>query len=134
MKKGFTIAELIVVVTVIGILATIGYIAWGNWKQNIAINEAKSGLNQLSASMDDSRNFGGVYPSTIPTSFDAVGGRTTFTQGQTTFSLYTAGGGATYCGVAQSTAVGAVKYYLYVNPPTTTGPQSANPGGDCAGH
>ena len=67
--RGFTIVELILVITVIGILAAISVIGYGNWRQSVTIGQLKSDLNGAAAAMEASRNFGNTYPTTVPSSF-----------------------------------------------------------------
>lgn len=69
--SGFTIVELAVVITVIGILAGITTIGYGNWRERSAKTEVKSDLLQVASSMENARNFNNAYPSTIPSGFEA---------------------------------------------------------------
>lgn len=102
-NTGFTIVELIVVVTVIAILAGITIIGYGAWQQNIAKDQMKSDLGALKSSMESGRNFGNTYPSAIPADFEASKGVTT---------TYKTGDGTSYCIEAQSNKTGSLKYYL----------------------
>jgi len=67
--KGFTVVELAVVISVIGILATVTTVAYGNWRDGLAEDQVKSDLLQVAASMNTAKNFNNGYPSSIPTSF-----------------------------------------------------------------
>lgn len=101
--NGFTIIELIVVITVIGILAGIVVVTYSGWRTNTAKSEVSSDLNSVSAAMESARNFSAGYPSTLPSSFTASPNvsvslvRSTLT---------------TYCAQATSTAVPSVVYYI----------------------
>ena len=66
---GFTIVELIVIILVIGILATIGIVSYGSWKTSTTTTQLKSDLNGVAAAMENARNFGNSYPSSFPNTF-----------------------------------------------------------------
>lgn len=66
---GFTIVELITVITVLGILIAITTFAIGNWRQETAENEVKSNLSSAASAMENARNFGNGYPGSLPSSF-----------------------------------------------------------------
>jgi len=69
--KGFTIVELAVVVSVIGILAGVTVVGYGNWREGLAKDQVKSDLLQVASSMQAAKNFSNGYPSSIPASFKA---------------------------------------------------------------
>lgn len=73
---GFTIIEILVVLAVIGILASITIIGYGNWRTSTITTQIKSDLNGVKTAMEDARNFGNVYPLVIPTSFTPSSGVT----------------------------------------------------------
>jgi prepilin-type N-terminal cleavage/methylation domain-containing protein len=60
-SKGFTIVELMVVVVVIGILATITIVSYGAWRQTATTNQMKSDLNTVAATMENYRTFNNTY-------------------------------------------------------------------------
>lgn len=93
-QKGFTIIELLVVIVVIGILASTAIFSYGNWKQRTTLNQLKSDLNGATAAMESARNFGSGYPATIPPSFQPSDG-VTLTGGVLP-------GGTSFCLVATS--------------------------------
>lgn len=68
-QRGFTITEIIVVVTVIGILSAIGVISYGSWRTATIDNQLKSDLTGVSSAMENYKNFNNGYPSSIPSSF-----------------------------------------------------------------
>lgn len=92
-RVGFTIIELLVIVVVIGILASVVIIGYGNWRGNIAEDQIKSDLTGAAAAMESARNFGSDYPADIPSSFTPSDGVT----------LTTKSGGGVFCIEAEST-------------------------------
>lgn len=74
--RGFTIVELVVVIVVIGILATISIVGYGGWKTRTITNQLKSDLNGVAAMMKNARNFGNGYPVTVPSAFEPSSGVT----------------------------------------------------------
>jgi len=68
-KNGFTIAELIIVIVVIGILASVTIVGYGSWKNSTLSAAVKSDLNGVASAMEDYRNFNNGYPSSIPNTF-----------------------------------------------------------------
>ncbi len=109
---GFTLVELILVIAVIGILAAITIIAYGSWKQNTAANVLKSDLNGAAAAMEDARNWGSGYPTSVPTSFKPSDG-TTLTGGSSD--------GKTFCIQDTSTTYPTLIFHLTNGGSTTTG-------------
>lgn len=69
LKSGFTIVELIMVIAVIGILASIVIVSYGSWQSTTIANQLKSDLNGVAAAMESARTFGNIYPATVPTTF-----------------------------------------------------------------
>ena len=100
---GFTLIELIVVIAVMGILATIVLLNYGKWQDSIAIANLKSDLNGAAAAMENSRTYSNSYPESPPPSFKSSNG------------IVVSGGsmdaGNTYCLSAQNTKTG-VSYYI----------------------
>ena len=64
MKRGFTIVELVVVIAVIGILASITTFAYRGWRQDNANTAVTTDLQAAAHAMDQYRNFNDVYPTT----------------------------------------------------------------------
>lgn len=102
-KKGFTIVELVVVIAVIGILAGIVIVGYGEWKKSTAISATKSDLSALNTTMENGRNFSNGYPTSIPASA-ATSQNTTFT--------YVDGSTGWYCIEGRSKAVGGLTYHI----------------------
>ncbi len=102
-KSGFTVVELIVIISVIGILAGMSIYGYGQWRASVAQREVQSDLNGVAAAMTDARNFSAGYPASIPSTFTASP-RVTLT--------YVSGSSTTYCVQAASIAVPSVVYSL----------------------
>lgn len=73
-QTGFTIVELIVVIVVIAILVGVSTMAYGAWRTSTVKNVVKSDLSGAVAALMDARNFGGKFPTSIPTTFSASEG------------------------------------------------------------
>ena len=103
-KAGFTIVELIAVILVIGILASIAIVGFGSWRNNVAASEIKSSLLGAVAAMEDARNFGeDGYPTAIPLSFKSS---------ETAKVTYFEGDAKSYCLEGRSTV--ATKLYFFI--------------------
>lgn len=68
-NNGFTLVELIIVVTVISILAGISIVSYGAWRSTINNKAVTSDLIAAAAAMEDARSNSTGYPSTLPSSF-----------------------------------------------------------------
>lgn len=68
---GFTIVEIMVIITVIGILAGITVFSIGDWRARTAKAEVSSDLNAVVSAMESARTFSTGYPASIPTTFRA---------------------------------------------------------------
>lgn len=102
-KKGFTIVELVVVIAVIGILAALGLVGWRNWQEGIGKKQLESDLKQASTAMENAKNFGSGYPTSLPA---------TFKPGQGVTLSYMSGDDKTYCLEAYKTSSPSVKYRI----------------------
>ena len=72
----FTIVELIVVISVIGILAGVTLVSYGSWRTSVATSSVKSDLTHAASAMESSRSFGNGYSATLPTTFTSSSGDT----------------------------------------------------------
>lgn len=68
-KLGFTIVELAVVISVIGILASITIVGYGAWQTRTAESVIKSDLSNVASAMESARNFSNGYPASFPSTF-----------------------------------------------------------------
>ena len=68
-RAGFTVVELIVVISIIAILATIVTLSFGAWRNSTIANQVKSDLINAASTMESARNFGTGYPLSLPTNF-----------------------------------------------------------------
>lgn len=100
---GFTVIELLVVITVIGILAGIVLLNMNGWKQHTETSQVQSDLKSAASAMEDYRNNNNGYPTSLPSTFTASQGVTvTYTSGSTTG----------YCINAKSTTDPTVAYNI----------------------
>ncbi len=74
LKNGFSITELIVVIVVIGILASISVVGYTGWRKSTTENQLKSELIMAAAAMENYRNFNGEYPQDINEVFTSKSG------------------------------------------------------------
>ena len=113
-QHGFTIVEVIVIITVIAILAAVTVFAFGSWRERTATAEVKDSLTQLSSAITNERNFTNIYPAAVPSNY---------TPGKGVAITYTANAAGTkYCAKGVSTARTSVVYYVSDTSatPTTT--------------
>lgn len=102
-SKGFTVVELVTVIVVIGILASVAIIAYGSWRKEVTTSLVQSDLNSALSAMESARNFGSGYPTSIPKTANASNGVTL---------TYVMGDSKGFCIEAQSTQYSDVKYYV----------------------
>ncbi len=114
-RSGFTIVELLVVIVIIAILATLTVIAFNGMQQRARTSEVAAGTSQTKKKLELYKIENGSYPTTA--NFAASG----ITSGSMTYQY--ASDGTTYCATGTS---GNVSYKVS----DTTSPE---PGG-CAGH
>jgi len=61
-QKGFTIIELLIVIVVIGILATIGFVAYGNVTKSARDSDRQADASALAKKAEESYANKGIYP------------------------------------------------------------------------
>jgi len=103
-SRGFTIIELLMATIVIGILASIGAISYGNYQRSLTVSQLKSDLNGVASAMENSRTFGNSYPITVPSTFTA--------SPTITLSGGSNDGGKTYCVDSSSSKDASLHYYI----------------------
>lgn len=102
--RGFTIVELLVVIVMIGILATVVTFAFGNWRAQAAQTELKNELTSIQGKVKDYRNWKNAYPASLTEiEYEARSGVTI---------TYNATGNTSYCATAVSTVVDAGTWYI----------------------
>ena len=105
-RAGFTIVELVVVIAVIGILATITIVSYGAWRKSTLAAQVKSDLNGAASAMESARTFSNAYP-TLLSSLSTI----TASNG-VSLTGGSADGGKTYCIDGASTIDATVVYYV----------------------
>jgi len=102
-RAGFTIVELIVVISVIGILAGIVLVSYGAWRTSVATNSLKSDLVNVASTMESSRTFANAYPTSIPSTFTPSTGNSLVLTSPDTKS---------FCIDGTTTQSASIKYYI----------------------
>ena len=100
-KRGFTIVEVMTVVTIIGVLTGITIFMISGWRINAAEAEVASDLNGVVSAMEAARTFSTGYPATIPSTFKASQNVTVTLKSSTA---------TTFCAEAASKVVTTVVY------------------------
>ena len=81
--SGFTIVELLVVVTIIVVLATITVFAFGSWRERTSRSQIKNEISSANAAIQHYANFNNAFPAdtaTLKTLYQADGSlATTYT-------------------------------------------------------
>lgn len=113
--RGFTIVELLVVIVMIGILATVVTFAFGNWRAQTAQTEVKNELLSIQGQVKDYRNWNNSYPANLAAISYQARNNVTVT--------YTANANVSYCATAVSTTASSGTWYISNNRtlPNTTG-------------
>jgi type II secretory pathway pseudopilin PulG len=100
---GFTLVEVIVIISVIAILVTLTIVVAGNWRTDTAKTEVKNDLKSVVGAMENYRNFNNGYPTSIPS---------TFTASTNVTVTYFSGNSSSYCINGVSKADSSVKYFV----------------------
>lgn len=131
-KDGFTIVELAVVITVIGILVAVSYFGFSAWRDRVAKTEVISDLRTVSTAMKSARNWGKgfpVFPARTIFNGENEDANKIFKQSQNVTVTYFNGDNGSYCIDAVSTAKSSISMH-YLSSNTTQEPQE----GLCPGH
>lgn len=102
--RGFTIIEVVVIITILALLVGLSYFFIGDWRGRAAINEVKSDLNGAAAALENVRNFQNGYPATLT---NAV-----FEPTDTVTLDYTRRGDGSYCLIGTSTERSNVEWFV----------------------
>lgn len=106
-QRGFTLVELLIVITIIVVLATLTIFAFGSWRKRTARTEVRGALSSLSSSLKNELTFRNAYPAAVPGTYSASPTVTISYTSTTT----------TYCASGTSTSVPTVVMYITnVNP------------------
>lgn len=107
-RNGFTLAEMLVVVAIIGVLAGITIIGYNSWRSTTTQAAIKSDLNGIAGAMENARNFNNSYPTSIPSTF-------TTSNNVQAVTLVTSEEGDFYCASAASASDISVVMYVTSN-------------------
>jgi prepilin-type N-terminal cleavage/methylation domain-containing protein len=115
-RSGFTIVELLIVISVIGILTSISIIGYGAWRQSLAEREVRSDLNGVATAMENARNWGEGYPELEEGSVFSNGSSNApiFISSENVTLTYAFGDINSFCVDAQNTTKPDVLYFLNV--------------------
>jgi len=102
-NQGFSIIELVVVVTIIGVLATVVGVNYGNWQDTATATELKSDLLNIASTAESYRTFNNAYPTSVPSSIKVSSG-ITVTGGSSD--------GKNFCYEATSSRASDITYYI----------------------
>lgn len=61
-RPGFTVVELIIIISVIGLLAVVGVIGYTGWQYRSSLNSVKSDMRQAISGLESYKNFNDDYP------------------------------------------------------------------------
>lgn len=102
-ESGFTVVEMIVVIVIVGLLAGLVALSWNNWRTSAAQKAVKSDLKLASVAMENAKNFGTGYPTSLPATYE---------QGKDVTVTYMSGSATSYCIRGVSTIVASVSYII----------------------
>lgn len=99
------------VVIIIGILATISIISYGNFHKSIAVAQLKSDLSSVATAMETTHTFSNAYPSVLPSIFnptkDSIGNAVSTFSDPISYDSY-----KTYCVDGTSVSDNTIHYYI----------------------
>lgn len=101
--KGFTIVELMVVIVILGILTGLSVFGYSNWHKSISEKEVQSDLQIAASAMENAKNFGAGYPSSLPSNF---------TSSDKVTLTYRTGSLTSYCIDAVHTSNPSIQYFI----------------------
>lgn len=101
---GFTLIEVLVMVTILMILASAAYFFIGGWRERAAITEVKNDLTNASIALENRRNFSNDYPGSLSNAI--------FAPTATVQLSYTLRGDKTYCLNGSSKVVASVRWNI----------------------
>lgn len=116
-SRGFTLVEVMVVIVVIGILAGIVILMFGNWREKNARDVLKTDLKHLSAAMENYRTANNKYPTTVAMVSTIYNSKDT-----TTFEFALANDD-TYCINAEANSYKGRNVFMHIRP-TYSDPQN----------
>lgn len=90
-------------IIVIGILAAVTIIGYGAWRQNVAEAQVKSDLTNVGTAMEEARNTGNAYPTSLPAGFSAS---------DTVTLTYVSGDERNYCINGRTSVEASIKFYI----------------------
>ncbi len=102
-RFGFTIVELLVIIVIIGILASLSVVGYTSWRTRAETTAVKSDLVMAANAMKQQRNFSNSYPLSLPASFSASPNITV---------TWSSGSATAFCITGSSKVQSSVTYYV----------------------
>lgn len=112
---GFTLVELAVTISIIGILITLSTVAWSSWRHQVAIDVLKNDLTQAASQLKSDLSWNNVYPEHAE---DANGGKGLPKSNGTTYDYTYIAGLNQYCLAATSDTAGVPTFFITNQHPT----------------
>lgn len=115
---GFTIVELLVVIVIIGVLATVVTVGYSSWRNKIAEKEVRTDLSSVSSAMESAKNWSNGYPvlavgSTFDTTATGAAANTKlFTSSPDVTLTYKSGDTTSFCIEATSKSTPNITYFI----------------------